>query len=189
MATKTKAPNERVGAVYDRLAALLEQGDDTFIEEGPSVLQAAIEEEGFFEGVDTERACGEYTRNLVYREADGPVIRFMEWPPEYALMPHEHHGRPCFEVLVDGQLFLANMDIEEVEPEEYTLDVVETEVCGPGDAGVVDPRNGSDIHAVYSPVRSCSLHVYPDDSHYGIGYIQTDDDNDHYERKKFQLRE
>jgi hypothetical protein len=189
MATRTQPPNECVDAVYERLDALLAEGDDAFIDAGPSVVQDAIADEAFFERVETARATDGYTRELVYREPDGPVIRFMEWSPEFSLMPHEHHGRPCFEVLVEGHLCLSNMTAREVSAGEYELDIVDTEVCGPGDAGVVDPRGGSDIHAVYSPVRSRSLHVYPDDNHYGTGYVQTDDENDCYERKKFQLRE
>ncbi|WP_049923111.1 hypothetical protein [Halopiger djelfimassiliensis] len=189
MATSRTAPNERVRDTYDRLAALLEQGDDAFIEEGPSILQDAIEDEAFFDGVETEHAEESYTRRLVHRESDGPVIRFMEWPPEYTLMPHEHHGRPCFEVLVDGQLFLADMEAENVSGNEYELDVIDGTVCGPGEAGVVDPRTGTDIHAVYSPVRTRSLHVYPDDNHYGIGYVPTEASNDRYRSERFQLRD
>lgn len=189
MATTSSAPNDRVDTVYDRLSDLLARGDDVFVEEGPAVLQEAIDDRAFFEGVDTERAVEEYTRSLVYREPDGPVIRYMEWPPEYSLLPHEHHGRPCFEVLVDGRLFLADMEATELADGEYTLEVVGTEVCGPGDAGVVDPRDGSDIHAVYSPVRSRSLHVYPDDNHYGIGYVRTEGDDDRYRRERFELRD
>jgi len=34
----------------------------------------------------------------------------MKWLPEYALLPHEHHGRPCFEVIVKGQLLITDLE-------------------------------------------------------------------------------
>ncbi len=186
MSTSVVPPNERVRSVYRQLSDLLAESDDAFIERGPEALRAATGDDAFFENVETERADGEYTRRLVYREPDGPVVRYMEWPPEYSLMPHEHHGRPCFELLVDGCLFLADMRAEQVDEGEYALETVGTNVCEPGDAGVVDPRTGTDIHAVYSPVRSRSLHVYPDDNHFGIGYVRTGD-GDRYARSRFEL--
>lgn len=186
------APNAVVGRTYERLQSLLAEGDDAFIEEGPAILQDAIEDPGFFEGVDAEHAePGAYTRKKVVGEPDGPVIRFMEWPPEYALLPHEHHGRPCFEVLVDGKLFLADMEPEAIEDGRYRVEETGHQVCEPGDAGVVDPRDGADVHAVYSPVRSRSLHVYPDDNHHAYGYVVDEDadaDGDIYRRERFELR-
>lgn len=188
------APNPVVQRVYDRLGDLLADGDDRFVEEGPALLQDAMEEDGFFDGVGTERAdYGEYTRKkVVGGGGDGShVVRFMEWPPEYALLPHEHHGRPCFEVLVDGRLVLTDMEAERVGDGEYLLHARETHTTEPGEAAVVDPRDG-EIHAVYSPVRSRSLHVYPDDSHESVGYVPKEDDDsdrDVYERRTFRLRD
>lgn len=186
------APNQQVRDVYDQLGELLGDGDDAFVEEGPAILAEAIEEPGFFDGIEAEPADDSYTRAKVIGDPGEHVIRYMEWPPEYALMPHEHHGRPCFEVLVDGMLFLADMDAREVDDGLYDLEVTGREVCEPGDTAVVDPRNGSDIHAVYSPVRTRSLHVYPDDAYYSVGYVdaETDDPRDDlYHRKEFQLKE
>lgn len=186
------APNPVVRRVYDRLGDLLDDGDDRFVEEGPPLLQEAITEPGFFDGVETERAAyGEYTRAKVVGDDGGHVIRFMEWPPEYALLPHEHHGRPCFEVLVDGRLVLTDMDAEPVGDGEFLLHARETHTTEPGESAVVDPREG-EIHAVYSPVRSRSLHVYPDDSHESVGYVPTEEDEsdrDVYERRTFRLRD
>lgn len=188
----TAEPNRLVRELYEELGELLEQGDDVFVEEGPPLLAEAIEQDGFFEGVETEHAeYGDYTRAKVIGDEGRHVIRYMEWPPEYALMPHEHHGRPCFEVLVEGQLLLADMEAERIGEDEYLMDVIGTQSTAPGETAVVDPREG-EIHAVYSPVRSRSLHVYPDDSYKGIGYVpkESDDtDRDVYERKEFLLRE
>lgn len=184
-------PNLMVRDVYDRLGELLDQGDDVFVEEGPEVLQDAIEHEGFFEGVTTDRAApDEYTRNKVIGDPGEHVIRYMEWPPEYTLVPHEHHGRPCFEVLVEGHLVVTDLERERVGEDRYTFEVIDSQITEPGEAAVVDPRE-SEIHAVYSPVRSKSLHVYPDDQWTAYGYVHVGQENgrDLYERKEFQLRE
>lgn len=186
-------PNPTVRRMYDELGELLERSDEAFIEEGPAVVKNAIAEPGFFDGVTTAHAeRGDYTREKVIGDPDGHVVRYMEWPPEYALMPHEHHGRPCFEVLVEGQLVLSDLAATTVGENEYTFDVIETTIADPGEAAVVDPRE-NEIHAVYSPVRSRSLHVYPDDNWESYGYVPKDDPSsdavDVYERESFQLRE
>jgi hypothetical protein len=185
------APNPLVREVYDELGALLERSDDAFVEEGPGLLQDAIAQEGFFENVHTDPAApDEYTREKVIGDPGEHVIRFMEWPPEYTLMPHEHHGRPCFEVLVEGELLVADLERTEVGDNEYTFDVRESTVTKPGESAVVDPRE-NEIHSVYSPVRSRSLHVYPEDNWRAYGYVRKESENsaDIYERKEFELRD
>lgn len=184
------APNEQVRNVYDRLGELLEQGDDAFVEEGPAVVRNALSDPGFLDGVETEPAVDSYTRAKVIGGPGDHVIRYMEWPPEYSLMPHEHHGRPCFEVLVEGTLVLTDVDAVEVEDGRYELEPGEVTVCRQGDAGVVDPRTGNDVHAVYSPERTRSLHCYPDDKYHSFGYVpedETDPTNDYYVRERFEL--
>lgn len=186
------APNSQVREVYDRLGELLERGDDAFIEEGPSVVQKALTDPKFLDGIEAEPAVDSYTRAKVIGESGEHVIRYMEWPPEYSLMPHEHHGRPCFEVLVEGTLVLTDMVPREVDDGQYELEMGEVTVCRKEEAGVVDPRTGNDIHAVYSPERTRSLHCYPDDKFHSYGYVPEDEEdpsNDYYRRKRFKLDE
>jgi hypothetical protein len=180
--------NARVESVYDDLGDLLERGDDVFVEQGPKLLRDAIDQPGFFENVSTEHADpGEYTRSKIIGR-DEHVIRFMEWPPEYTLVPHEHHGRPCFEVLVDGHLVLSNLEATQVGDNAYEFEVIESEITWPGESAVVDPRE-HEIHAVYSPVRSRSLHVYPEDNYEAYGYVpKPETEGDVYERRSFRLR-
>lgn len=183
------APNPTVSALYERLGELLEEGDDVFVDRGPGLLQAAIDAPEFFEGVETERASpGEYTRRKVVGEEGRHVVRFMEWPPGYALPPHEHHGRPCFEVLVDGLLSVVDVEPEPIGDDRYALSVRGTKITEPGETAVVDPRE-NEVHAVYSPVRSRSLHVYPEDNAEAYGYVLRKDDleRDVYARERFQL--
>jgi hypothetical protein len=184
-------PNPLVREVYDELGDLLERGDDAFVEEGPGILKEAITREGFFENVSTDPAApDEYTREKVIGDPGEHVIRFMEWPPEYTLMPHEHHGRPCFEVLVEGQLLVADLERTEVSEGEYTFDVLDSAITRPGESAVIDPRE-NEIHSVYSPVRSRSLHVYPEDNWRAYGYVYKESENntDIYERREFELRD
>jgi len=192
MSQQSTAPNPLVREVYEELGALLERGDDTFVEEGPAVLADASEQDGFFDGVDTEHAPeGEYTRAKVMGEPGEHVIRFMEWPPGYVLCPHEHHGRPCFEVLVDGLLSVIDMEPQPIGEDRYRMEVVGTEITEPGDSAVVDPRK-NEVHAVYSPVRSRSLHVYPEDNYHAYGYVLDETSQQHgdvYRRERFELRE
>jgi hypothetical protein len=184
-------PNPLVREVYDELGELLDSGDERFVEEGPELLEEAIERDGFFENVETDPATpGEYTRRKVIGDPGEHVIRFMEWPPGYTLCPHEHHGRPCFEVLVEGHLVLSDMEPTKVGENRYTFEVLGSSVTEPGESAVVDPRE-NEVHAVYSPVRSKSLHVYPDDSWRAFGYehVEELEQVDHYERREFTLRE
>lgn len=184
------APNGEVEAVYDRLGDLLDRGDDAFVEDGPGIVQDALSDPGFLDGVETIPAVDSYTRAKVVGGPGNHVIRYMEWPPEYSLMPHEHHGRPCFEVLVEGTLVLTDMTPVEVEDGRYEMEPGDVTVCREGDAGVVDPRTGNCVHAVYSPERTKSLHCYPDDKYYSYGYVPEDESNaehDYYRRERFEL--
>lgn len=156
-------PNALVQELYDELGNLLAAGDDTFIEQGPLLLQDYMEIDGFFDGVETEPAVDGYTRTKVIGEPGEHVIRFMEWPENFRLPPHEHHGRPCFEALVDGKLYIADLDAAPVDDDRYTMDVLGGYSVSPGETGVVDPRV-SDIHEVHTVNRSRSLHVYPEDN-------------------------
>lgn len=189
--TRQGDPNPQVRTLYDELGDLLREGDDAFVEEGPELLRRAVEDQGFFENVTTDPAApGEYTRQKVIGDPGEHVIRFMEWPPEYALMPHEHHGRPCFEVLVEGHLVITDLKRTAVGDGTYTFEVIDSSTVRPGESAVVDPRE-NEIHAVYSPVRSKSLHAYPDDQWKAYGYVPEEGDNyaDTYVRREFRLRQ
>lgn len=182
-------PNPLVREAYDRLGELLAEGDDVFVEDGPAVLRAAMADERFFENVDPDPAPPDsYTREKVIGDPGEHVIRFMEWPAEYTLLPHEHHGRPCFEVLVDGHLVLTDLKRVDLGEDRYTFEVIDSSVTHPGEAAIIDPRK-NEIHAVYSPVRSCSLHVYPSDNWTAFGYVRDPDrEGDVYRREEFELK-
>lgn len=62
----------------------------------------------------------------------------------------------------------------EVNDERYTFEVIDLGITNPGEATVVDPQE-NEIHAVYSPVRSRSLHVHPSDNWSAFGYVRDED--------------
>ena len=81
------------------------------------------------------------------------------------------------------------MKPQAVDDERYRMEVVGTELTRPGESAVIDPRE-NDVHAVYSPVRSRSLHVYPEDKTFAYGYELVEDDDaeeDYYTRERFEL--
>lgn len=49
------APTPSIRRVYDRLGELLDDGDDAFIEEGPRIVQDALSDPQFLDGVEPER--------------------------------------------------------------------------------------------------------------------------------------
>lgn len=174
-----------VDALYDDLTEVAEEGDAALLDEGPEILQSYIED-GLLDEVEPERASDGYTRKkIIGGDEDDVVVRFMEWPAEFSLMPHEHHGRPCFEVVTDGELAIADMEPQERE-DGYEMELLETYVAREGDVGLVDPED-NEVHAVYSPVRSRSIHVYPVDPDTAVGYELVDAEDDLYERRTFTL--
>ena len=72
----------------------------------------------------------------------------------------------------------------------YTFDTLDTTIVCLGDSAVIDPRQ-NEVHSIYSPVRSKSLHVYPEDNWkaYKCVLQESEKDADIYERQEFQLRE
>jgi hypothetical protein len=182
--------NPLVRELYDELGTLLEDGDDRFIEDGPDLLQAFMQKDGFFDGVDTIPAAdGAYTRKRIIGggQEDRQVIRFMEWPPDHHLPPHEHHGRPCFEVLVEGELAVTDMERDHVAGDRYRLTPIDQYTVTSGEAGIIDPRQ-TDIHEVRTTERSRSLHVYPVDKETCTIYTRLDED-ELYHQEVVQLQD
>jgi len=177
--------NDIVDALYADLTAVAEEGDAALLDEGPEILQEYIAD-GLLDEVAPEPAEDGYTRRkIVGGDQDDLVVRYMEWPAEFSLMPHEHHGRPCFEVVTEGELAISDMVPRAVE-DGYEMELQGTYVAGEGDVGLVDPADG-EVHAVYSPVRARSIHVYPVDPDTAAGYELVDAEEDLYERRTFTL--
>lgn len=171
--------------LYDRLGDILKKGDDIFIREGPLLLKDYFEN-GHLKGLQSRPASTGYTRKKVMGDQGKHVIRFMEWSPGFSIFPHEHHGRPCFEFLVSGNLIVSDFLPAQNGKNEFTLELLKTHVVNPGQFAIVDPRI-TQVHSVFSPVRSRSLHVYPEDNYFTMGYIHNGDDT--YQRREFDLKD
>jgi len=171
--------------LYHELLFLAEKGDEELLNTGPGIVKEACTSD-FIRQLPVAPAFEEtYTREKIIGGVDGGlVIRHMEWGPRSFAPPHEHHGRPCFEVLLSGKLLVNDVAATYNKGYTYTLKTVgETRAMFPGDTSIVNPV--TDIHAVYSPVRSRSLHVYPLDRSYCYWYRHLH--NDVFERVKREL--
>jgi len=177
--------NFLIKELYSKLGTILEEGDDAFITKGPLMVRKYFSKKDFLKALKTNPAKNGYTRVKVIGENGKHVIRFMEWAPGFNLMPHEHHGRPCFELLVSGQTVVSDMLTTQVKDDLYKLKVIQTKIVNPGEFAVVDPRI-TQIHSVFSPVRSTSVHFYPSDNYSNFGYILNE--NDSYIRTEFKLK-
>ena len=69
-----------------------------------------------------ETNSDKYTRTKVIGEGGKPVIRAMRWPAEYELMPHEHHGRPCMELIVSGNMEVKDIKAKATQCNKYILE-------------------------------------------------------------------
>jgi len=174
--------------LYDRLGVVLRQGDDAFIERGPPLVKEFfLGNPEVLDDLRIKPATNGYTRAKVIGDKDKHVIRFMEWAPDCYLLPHEHHGRPCFEFLVEGQLVIHDFVSQEIEDSKFMLKLIRRYVAKPGDFAVVDPRV-TEIHSVLSNgTRSRSLHFYPEDNYFTSAYVETR--KDVYHRKRLDLRD
>jgi hypothetical protein len=86
---------------------------------------------------------------------------------------------------------LADLERIDLGDGSYGFNVLNAKIAEPGDSAVIDPRE-NEIHSVYSPVRSKSIHVYLSDEWSAYGYVLTNsetDGTDVYERREFQLRD
>lgn len=155
--------NQTVRNCYRELNSLLEQGDDTFIDDGPETLQKYTSEPEFFNGWEPEEPEDDsYTRTLLMGggEPDEMAMIYMKWPAGYELPPHSHHGRPCFEELITGQLEITELDAEELENGEYLLEPRKQETVNERETAAVDHRETNE-HSVVAKEASGSIHVYP----------------------------
>ena len=181
--------NQIIQDLYGKFSNLLSISDNAFIEEGPTLLKHIFEEQGLeklMAGIRYKYPQDGYTRTKLIGEKGKQVIRFMEWPFSYYLHPHEHHGRPCFEILIYGKLEVIDFKPVEVGEGRYKLDFFKRDVLNPGQVGIIDPRI-TEVHSVRSLKKSGSLHVYPSDENYTTAYIFIH--KELYGKERFELKD
>ena len=143
---------------YRQIEELVEHSDQRFLEQGPSLLEKAAQDTRFLRAV--EEARGDQMRAVVMGEVGKPVIVAWNWPLDFSLRPHEHHGKSCFDIGTQGQFVVVNYMPHEEEKGVFTLEEWGTQVVNPGQIARVDPRV-TEVHSVYCPLGATSIHVYP----------------------------
>ena len=127
--------------LYSKLEKALAEGDVSFIEQGPDLILKYFNKDGFLDGVEFKQANSDkYSRKKVIGEEGKHVIRAMRWPAGYELMPHEHHGRPCIELLVSGQMAVWDMVADHKDNDLYDLIVIDYQNLKPGNIAIVNPK-------------------------------------------------
>lgn len=148
----------------------LSQNSGLFLQEGRRIVKDFYSAYPSLENIEFKGPLfHRYRRTKLFGET-GFVIRLMEWSPRYALPPHEHHGRPCIELLLEGKMTVTDMKAEP-EADLHKLLVIETHELSPGAIASIDPQV-TDIHSVYCEKRCTSLHFYPKDESEGHVYKQ-----------------
>jgi len=177
--------------VYEKLGKILEEsGDEGFISEGPKIVSEFYKKHtNIMEKFETKHAETGYTRKKVICDNGKHAVRFMEWCPDSKSPVHEHGGRPCFDIIIDGELEIG--DFKQVKlkdtKNEYKLEEIKKYKAGVGEFIIVDPeKTGIEIHIVMSPNgKSRSLHFYPID-HRSVGVYEKID-NGNFLREEHSL--
>jgi len=177
--------NSILDEFYEKVCRVFERGGDVSIREGPDLVANYLNKRAFVEILESRPVDRGYSRNFLCGGGDKPVIYVMQWSPGYVLMPHEHHGRSCFEFVLSGQHVVSDWMVERKTDDLFHLDLLQTHVVDPGQCAIVDAKH-TDVHSVYTPVRSTSLHVYAADYQSSFGYVLEDDDL--FLRREFALK-
>jgi len=156
--------------VYKPLGDILkEEGDGGFIKKGPDIVFSFFKKHPQkLYSLKSKYAEEGYTRKKVICDDGLHAVRCMEWCPNAVSPIHEHGGRPCFDIVLEGELDIVDYSPNRegnlfrlVEKKRYSVSV--------GDFVKVDPFKGGEIHEVINGrVRSRSLHFYPID-HRSLG--------------------
>jgi len=140
--------------VYERLGRILEEkGDEGFILEGPKIVSEFYSKHpGFFEKIETLPAIERYTRKKVICDDGKHAVRCMEWAPDSKSPIHEHGGRPCFDIVLSGELEIIDFDPKKVEgtEDEYELIEIHRYDVKVGEFVIIHPqKTGNELHAVF----------------------------------------
>lgn len=168
---------------YDQMGDLFQRPVSVLLERGPAILRRCMEDPEFRACLRFSRAEGRYSRRIMIHDATHVVLG-MEWPPGHVLMPHEHQGNSCFEFVVSGQQVVTDWVGKPHPSGDYLLEPLRTRLVNPNEHALIDAAI-TDIHSVYTPIRTRSIHVYPQNDSETFGYVLTQDDR--YRRECFPL--
>ena len=174
--------------LYGILKNLCSQNDQTFLEEGPNKVREYFSRGDLLRGDEFKETLNCYSRTKIIGQQGKLVIRAMKWPDGFYLVPHEHHNRPCIELLVSGLMTISDIASEHIENNLYSnlygLRILETHELQSGDMAVVDPAV-TQIHDIVAIEKCTSLHFYPSDKLTSHKYIEWK--NGLFLRKEFEL--
>jgi len=156
--------------VYEPLGEILKkEGDQGFIKKGPSLVKKFYKKyPGELCCLETKPAQSGYTRKKVICDNGRHAVRCMEWCPDTKSLIHEHGGRPCFDIVLGGEIDVVDYQPQKQKDGNFKLEKTREYTVGVGNFVTVDPTNGnSEVHEVINhKERSKSLHFYPIDHRY-----------------------
>lgn len=159
--------------LYMILENLCSQSDQNFLDNGPDIVKEYFSKGDLLLGNEFEEPSGSYSRAILIGDVGQFVVRAMSWPNDFYLPPHEHHDRPCIELLVSGFMSVDDIEATKVGDDLYKLRVSKRNILKPGDIAIVDPSI-TQIHEITTFQQSTSLHFYPSDEKISHRYMQQD---------------
>jgi len=139
--------------IYDPLGYILEEeGDFGFIKHGPDIVKSLYNNEPeLFSALAPVHAESGYTRKKIIYDDTKHAALLMEWCPNCLSPIHEHGGRVCFDIVIDGELQAINFKAERVSESTYRLKKMSSYIVRPGECVIVNPfESKSDIHMISS---------------------------------------
>jgi predicted metal-dependent enzyme (double-stranded beta helix superfamily) len=104
---------------------------------------------------------GTYARRLLHRDPSGQyTMVVMAWGPGQKTALHDHAGIWCVECVVDGQMEVAQYDLQSDQNGRYEFAERSRVLAGRGSAGCLIPPFEYHTLGNAAPTPSITLHVY-----------------------------
>jgi 3-mercaptopropionate dioxygenase len=104
---------------------------------------------------------GTYARRLLHRDPEGQyTMVVMAWGPGQKTALHDHAGIWCVECVVDGEMEVAQYDLQSDEDGRYRFAERSRVLAGRGSAGCLIPPFEYHTLGNAAPTPSITLHVY-----------------------------
>ena len=104
---------------------------------------------------------GTYARRLLHRDPAGQyTMVVMTWGPGQKTALHDHAGIWCVECVVDGQMEVAQYDLQSAKDGRYRFAERSRVLAGRGSAGCLIPPFEYHTLGNAAPTPSITLHVY-----------------------------
>ncbi len=155
--------------IYNPLGQIsASEGDMGFVSKGPQIVaDVYAKEPELFATLATKHAEEGYTRKKVICDNGKHAVRCMEWAPDAISAIHEHGGRVCFDIVLEGVLEVIDYRPHAIagEKELFFLEEVRRYEAHMGEFVIIDPfTNDFEAHTVVNlHTTSKSLHFYPID--------------------------